>query len=315
MAAFAASPPTDAGLSVTLEELIGLRHKAIELPLPDQLYSRSTLPGSQHSRQRGRGIDFDQLRAYQAGDDIRSIDWRVTARTQKPHSRMFHEERDRPVLLLVEQSLRLYFGSARMLKSVLAARTAALLGWNALALGERVGGLLFGDQEQLLVRAQRGKQSLLRLLYLLQGMNQSLTQAGAPPPTSATLSRALTRAQTLVQPGGLAILLCDERALDPAAEQQLTLLANRIELLLLPLYDPLDHDLPHSGRLAFRQGAERLELDSYDRRLQEGYRQLAQQRGQQWQHLARRLGAGLLPLHTAEEPQAQLQRRGKGKAR
>ena len=107
MHAFISQP----GIQVSLAELIEMRHRAREVQLFSTQAKRSPLAGLHHSKLRGRGVDFDQVRAYQAGDDVRTIDWRVTARTQEPHTKLFHEERERPIFIMVEQSRRLFFGS------------------------------------------------------------------------------------------------------------------------------------------------------------------------------------------------------------
>ena len=132
------------GVAISLGELIEIRHRLQEVQLFSTPSRRSPLIGLHHSRLRGRGVDFDQVRVYQAGDDVRTIDWRVTARTQEPHTKLFHEERERPIFIMVEQSRRLFFGSALQFKSVLAAQAASLFGWAALAHNDRIGGLVFG---------------------------------------------------------------------------------------------------------------------------------------------------------------------------
>ena len=108
------------GIRVTLSELIEMRHRVREVQLFSTPGQRSPLVGLHHSKLRGRGVDFDQVRVYQAGDDVRTIDWRVTARTQEPHTKLFHEERERPIFIMVEQSRRLFFGSAQQFNSLLA---------------------------------------------------------------------------------------------------------------------------------------------------------------------------------------------------
>lgn len=121
------------GVELGLDELLEMRHRLHEARLFSSQNRRSPLVGLHHSRLRGRGVDFDQVRIYQPGDDVRTIDWRVTARTREPHTKLFHEERERPVFVLVEQSQRLFFGSGLCFKAVLAARAAAFIGWSALA--------------------------------------------------------------------------------------------------------------------------------------------------------------------------------------
>ncbi|HWV10292.1 MAG TPA: DUF58 domain-containing protein, partial [Pseudomonas sp.] len=234
--------PTQPGVRVNLAELIEMRHRVREVQLFSTPARRSPLIGLHHSKLRGRGVDFDQVRVYQAGDDVRTIDWRVTARTQEPHTKLFHEERERPIYIIVEQSQRLFFGSGLCFKSVLAAKAASLIGWAALGHNDRIGGLVFGDNEHHEIKPRRSKQSLLQLLNRLARANQALPTS--PQASRDSLGLALRRAREVLRPGSLVIVLCDERTLTDSSEQQLILLARHTDLLLLPLSDPLDHALP-----------------------------------------------------------------------
>lgn len=292
------------GIGVSLAELIEMRHRVREVQLFSRPGQRSPLVGLHHSRLRGRGVDFDQVRVYQAGDDVRNIDWRVTARTQEPHTKLFHEERERPVFLLVEQSRQLFFGSGERFKSVLAAQVAALVGWATLEHNDRVGGLVYGDREHYEIKPRRSKQSLLQLLNRLVKVNQSL-HADAPP-VPGTLGSALRRAREVLRPGSLAVVLCDERALDATAEQQLSLLARHCDLLLLPISDPLDHALPAAGLLRFGQGARVLEVDTQRADVRQAYADQAMLRQQHWQRLASQFGILMMPLSTVRDPIEQL---------
>ena len=253
-------PRPEPGIRISLAELIEMRHRVREVQLFSTPAQRSPLIGLHHSKLRGRGVDFDQVRVYQAGDDVRSIDWRVTARTQEPHTKLFHEERERPIFILVEQSRRLFFGSGQMFKSVLAAQAAALIGWAALGHNDRVGGLVFGDGEHYEIKPRRSKQSLLQLLNRLVHVNQSLHTEVLPEKDA--LGMALRRAREVLRPGSLAIVICDERALTDGAEQQLSLLSRHCDLLLLPVSDPLDHALPAAGLLRFAQRGRQMDIDT-----------------------------------------------------
>lgn len=297
--------PSQPGIRVSLGELIEMRHRIGEVQLFSTPARRSPLIGLHHSKLRGRGVDFDQVRAYQAGDDVRTIDWRVTARTQEPHTKLFHEERERPVFLVIEQSSRLFFGSALCLKSVLAAQAAALFGWAALNHNDRIGGLVFSDQEHHEIKPRRSKQSLLQLLNVLVRSNQQLGCSDGRAPRE-TFSLALRRAREVLRPGSLVVILCDERTLNDTAEQQLALLARHTDLILLPLNDPLDHALPSAGLLSFAEGEAELELDTQDEHLRNSYRELADARRSRWQRLAQKLGVPLLPLSTRFELVEQL---------
>lgn len=289
------------GVMVSLAELLEMRHRLDEVQLFSRPGRRSPLIGLHHSKLRGRGVDFDQVRVYQAGDDVRNIDWRVTARTREPHTKLFHEERERPVFLLIEQSPRLFFGSGRCFKSVLAAQTAALFGWAALAHNDRIGGLVFSGSQSSEIRPRRSKQSLLQLLGRLVRANQALAAPPAEESIVEGLGLALRRAREVLRPGSLVLVICDERALGDVAEQQLALLARHCDLILLPLSDPLDHALPAAGLLRFADAHARLELDTSDVALRQTWRERGAARGQRWQRLAKKLGVLLLPLSTQRE--------------
>ncbi|MFL9812540.1 DUF58 domain-containing protein [Stutzerimonas sp. VN223-3] len=294
-----APPSPGDGIRVSLAELIDIRHRVREVPLFSSPHRRSQLVGLHHSKLRGRGVDFDQVRIYQAGDDVRTIDWRVTARTQEPHTKLFHEERERPIYILVEQSPRLFFGSGIAFKSVLAAQAASLVGWAALSHNDRVGGLVFGHGEQHEIKPRRSKQSLLQLLDRLARANTGLSADQHSDPDSFGL--ALRRAREVLRPGSLAVIVCDERTLGDAAEQQLTLLARHVDLLLMPVFDPLDHALPAAGLLRFAQFGARMELDTHDAALRQTYRRQGEARSARWQRLADRLRLPLMPLNAQHE--------------
>jgi uncharacterized protein (DUF58 family) len=294
-----AQPMAEPGIRVSLDELIEMRHRVREVQLFSTPSQRSPLIGLHHSKLRGRGVDFDQVRVYQAGDDVRTIDWRVTARTQEPHTKLFHEERERPIFIMVEQSRRLFFGSGLMFKSVLAAQAAALIGWAALGHNDRVGGLVFGDNEHYEIKPRRSKQSLLQLLNRLVRVNQSLhTEIAAD---RDAFGIALRRAREVLRPGSLVFVICDERAISDAAEQQLSLLSRHCDLLMLPLSDPLDRALPAAGLLRFAERGAQLELDTLNPDLRQAYRAQGEERVARWELLAQKLRVLCIPLSTQSE--------------
>lgn len=296
--------PAEPGIRTTLAELIEMRHHVREVQLFSTPSQRSPLIGLHHSKLRGRGVDFDQVRVYQAGDDVRTIDWRVTARTQEPHTKLFHEERERPIFILVEQSRQLFFGSGLTFKSVLAAQAASLIGWAALGHNDRVGGLVYGDNEHYEIKPRRSKQSLLQLLNRLVRVNHSLHTETAADPNA--LGLALIRARKVLRPGSLVIVICDERALTDAAEQQLNLLSRHCDLLMLPVSDPLDHALPAAGLLRFAERGAQLELDTLNLELRQAYRAQGEARIARWELLAQKLRVLLMPLSTQSEMVEQL---------
>src|SRR4051812_1422822 len=188
------------GAYVNLANLLRLRFAAQDLKLFVKRAVKSQLNGAERTRFRGRGMDFEEVRLYQAGDDVRSIDWRVTARTQVPHTKLYREERERPVFVLVDQRAPMFFGSQRCFKSVLAAHIAANLAWAALNNSDRIGGLIFGDKAQRDIRPRRSKHAVLELLHQLREFNQQL-QSPISPADSKPLSALLNDARRIAKPG------------------------------------------------------------------------------------------------------------------
>jgi uncharacterized protein (DUF58 family) len=162
------------GAYTRLSDLINLRFPARQLQLTRKKRALSVLAGPNKSNFRGRGIDFEEVRSYQPGDDIRTIDWRVTARTGSAHTKLFREERERPVLVVVDQRASMFFGSSHCFKSVLAAQLAGLLAWSALDSGDRIGGLVFNDEEHRDIRPRRSRKTALALMSHVAHYNAAL---------------------------------------------------------------------------------------------------------------------------------------------
>ena len=152
------------GVYVSLDDLLALEYRGRKVSFLPRQPVRSLLSGRFASRMRGRGLNFEEIRDYRPGDDVRSIDWKVTARLQKPHIRVFNEERDRQALLVVDQRLSMFFGSRRAMKSVAAAEAAAIGAWRVLGAGDRVGAIVFDDRELTEFRPRRSRSTVLQIL-------------------------------------------------------------------------------------------------------------------------------------------------------
>lgn len=291
---------------IDLQDLLGTRHYLHKIALFSTPLQRSPLLGVHQSRLRGRGMDFDQVRAYQSGDDARSIDWRVTARTGEVHTKVFHEERERPIFIMVEQSLHLFFASTGSFKSVLAAQVASLFAWAGLQHNDRVGGLVFADGLLQHIPAHRNKHSVLQLLQAIASANQALQQPmqnDTPNPLPAVLQQA----RRLTRRGGLTILICNERHLNEENSQLLRRLAEHTELVLIPISDPLEHRLPRLAQTSFSMGEQSITIDSTQTKLRQQWHQQGQLYQNAWQTLAQQIGAPLLPISTKQPLLLQLQ--------
>src|SRR5262245_15501484 len=162
------------GVHVDLEELIALEQRGRKVSFLPHQPVHSLLSGRFASRMRGRGLNFEEIRDYRAGDDVRSIDWKVTARLQKPHVRVFNEERDRQALLVVDQRLSMFFGSRLSMKSVTAAQAAAIGAWRVLSVGDRVGAIVFNDSDIVEIKPRRSRATVLQILSAIVAQNLTL---------------------------------------------------------------------------------------------------------------------------------------------
>ncbi|MGI9322107.1 MAG: DUF58 domain-containing protein [Pseudomonadales bacterium] len=235
------------GAYTDLRDLIRLRYAAREVgDLTDNRIS-NPLAGLLTSRFQGRGIDFAEVRVYQPGDDVRTIDWRVTARTQVPHTKLFQEEKERPVFILADQSASMYFGSQITFKSVLAARAAALIAWFALERGDRVGGLVFSEMGHSEVRPRRNRHAVLRLLNELHEFNHALKLESAtadPAYSDNYFTEALAQVRRVARHGSVIFILSDFTNYGPESRLHLQPLARNNDVVGIHISDPLEHTLP-----------------------------------------------------------------------
>src|SRR5215467_10385720 len=195
----------DPGVYVDLEHLIALEQRGRKVSLLPRQPVHSLLSGRFASRMRGRGLNFEEIRDYRPGDDVRSIDWKVTARLQAPHVRVFNEERDRQALLVVDQRLAMFFGSRLAMKSVTAAEAAAIAAWRVLGAGDRVGAIIFNDRDLVEVKPQRSRRIVLRLLDAIVAQNQALGVGRGITSAPSMLNRALQAAQRLAPHDGIVV--------------------------------------------------------------------------------------------------------------
>jgi len=296
------------GAYVNLANLLRVRFAAQDLRLFVKRAVKSQLNGAERTRFRGRGMDFEEVRLYQAGDDVRSIDWRVTARTQVPHTKLYREERERPVFVLVDQRAPMFFGSQRCFKSVLAAHIAANLAWAALNNSDRIGGLIFGDSAQRDIRPRRSKHAVLELLHQLQEFNQQL-RSPIRSQDCKSLQALLNDARRIAKPGCALFLISDFYDYDQQCEQQLFELARHTDVTLIHVFDPLEKHLQSNSRLTVSDGSARLQLPTDETKFQEAYQNAYAQRLDFLTRSVKRLAIPLLSYATTDNLQQLLRER------
>ena len=257
------------GVSVNLDTLVALRGEARHLNIAPRGQIVATRSGGHLSRFRGRGMEFDESRAYQPGDDVRNMDWRVTARAGRPHVKVYREERERPVWLLVDLGPSMRFGTRTAFKSVVAARAAALLGWAAADNGDRVGGLVYDETRHFEQRPTARGRGLLPLLKALSEAPSAGAKGGY-----RSISDAAAHLTRLVRPGSLVFLLSDFAQVSSDAAVWLAALSAGNEVVLAHIYDPLEAAAPPPGRYPVTNGAAaRAVLDTRSPRLRQAYAQ------------------------------------------
>ncbi len=290
----------DDPVRVSIPGLVGLNRAAASIRLGSgRILSRQS--GDYQSPFRGRGMEFDESRLYQPGDDIRNIDWRVTARTGKPHTKLFREERERPVFVWLDLRASMHFATRGKYKSVLAAELAAMIAWSALNNGDRIGGVIFSDNEHHELKPQRGKTAVLRLINRI--VNDATWAGQIPEGTGKqSLEHALLRLRRVARPGSLIFLISDFRYLDAQAEIQLSRLSRHNEVVMLFVYDRLEQALPPPGRYKVSDGSREFLVDTSDNHLVRQYLQQFQTRSDRLHHLSRSNRMLLLPCRTDAEP-------------
>jgi uncharacterized protein (DUF58 family) len=290
----AAQKEANERVSVNLKMLIDLAKSA--KPLKHYRSKiRAVRSGGHLSPTKGRGMEFDEARLYQPGDDIRAIDWRVTARRGKTHTKIYREERERPVLISVDCRSSMVFATRGCFKSVQAAKIAALLAWKAEQHGDRVGGQLFSEQGVQEFKPQGGKHAVLRFLNGLVTPNFSSQK-------EMTLEQIIARFSQHAGHGSLLYLISDFRGLSGKAEAQLSKLARHSEVVLIHIYDPLESQLPNQGRYRFTDGQRDITVDTADKALINDYQRQFQQRQSLLQKLSRKWQLKLVECQTTDEP-------------
>lgn len=256
------------GAYTNLDDLIRIRFRARDFSfLPRQPVS-SILSGRYASRLRGRGLNFEELRRYLPGDDIRTMDWRVTARTRSPHVRVYTEEKDRAVLLVVDQRLNMFFGTRERMKSVTAAELTALGAWRALDVGDRVGVVAFNDTEVTDIRPQRSQQTVMSILGTVVRMNQALRVGTGMEPGPGQLNEALRKATRLAPHDVLVVLISDFYGADEQTGRLVARLAAHNDVLGLLVHDPVRLQPPVKS-ISVSDGVRQMQMNLADKRVRE----------------------------------------------
>ena len=295
------------GAYADLDDLIRIQFKARDFSfLPQQAVS-SILSGRYASRLRGRGLNFEELRRYLPGDDIRTIDWKVTARTRKPHVRSYSEERDRAVMLIVDQRINMFFGSRDKFKSVTAAQLAALSAWRAIAVGDRVGAVIFNDAEIYDYQPAKSQNNVMSILHKVVELNHQLNVENTSDVNEGMLNLAIEKATRLCPHDSLVIIISDFSGADKRTEELTVRLAAHNDVLGLLVHDPL-RLRPAGKRIHVTDGSRQIELDLSDTQTSDALANDYQQEQEQIAFSLRKLSAPLLMISNEGDVVQQVRR-------
>ncbi|MHC2333584.1 DUF58 domain-containing protein [Bradyrhizobium sp. USDA 4454] len=296
------------GVYVNLDDLIALEYRGRKVSFLPRQPVHSLLSGRFASRMRGRGLNFEEIRDYRPGDDVREIDWKVTARLQKPHLRVFNEERDRQALLVVDQRLSMFFGSRRAMKSVTAAEAAAIAAWRVLGVGDRIGAIVFNDRDIVEMAARRSRATVLWTLSAIVAQNQALGVGRGIVTAPGMLNQTLERAARRAMHDATVIVISDFDGADPATRQMIGAMSRHNDVVAVLVHDHLQSDLPASSRMTVTDGELQIQLEVGRESVRRNIAQASQERLRDVFAWTRELGIPVLPLSTAEETAPQVRR-------
>ena len=265
------------------------------------------LHGGHSSPFKGRGMEYNQSRQYAPGDDIRNMDWRVTARTGRPYTKLFHEEKERPVCIGVDFRPAMFFATRGRYKAVVASQCASLLAWGAQQHGDRVGGLIFSERSHHECKPERGRTAVLRFIGQLVDHPAWEARPAEGPAAHDTLERAFQRLLRVVHPGSLVLLISDFRQWNETCRRHLMTLSRHNELLLILVYDPLEASLPEAGRYRLQDRNRDVDIDVGNRAVRTRYAKRFAARRDAVNRIARSATIHALECRTIDEPAQCLQ--------
>ena len=297
-----------ADLYSDLQQLTRLRFHVKRRHLARQQKLIAQKGGVHQAVRKGRGMTFNEVRAYQPGDDVRHIDWKVTARQQKAHTKVFTEELEKPVVLVCELSPILFFGTQVRFKTVQALNLAAALGWATLHQGDRVGGWAFNAQQHFWVSPKHQHKALMQWLHGAQSLEHQLTQPGLQSPN--LWPQQMDAMSPYLRPGSRLILIGHLLDQTPEFFTRLRSLKKHHQIDLLHLYDPLEQQLPHSGTLRLTDGHQQAKLNTQNQKTLNAWQSGYHQAWSQLETQAQTLHLPLLAFDSQQDPVTALTQAG-----
>ena len=287
----------DEGIYVTLSELLKFGYMPKNFNIRPNAAVLSKLSGRHLSGVRGRGMDFSEMKQYVQGDDTRNMDWKATRRTGKPYIRVYNEERDRNVWLVISQMNSMFFGSTERMKSVSAAHTAALMGFKALEMGDRVGAVVYNNEDVKFFKATSSKNNIVQIMTEIERQNHLLNAENSDN-TKGNLAKSLKILTSLAKHDDLVVLIGDGRALDEETAKHITRINVHNDVIGVLVYDPMEEELLKSNSLFLTDGIDTVDVDSTNKQFIERYAERLSGRKEAFQQLSRKNALPVLSIST-----------------
>ena len=285
------------GVYVSLSELLKFGYMPKNFNIRPNGAVLTKLSGRHQSGMRGRGMDFSEMKQYVQGDDTRNMDWKATRRTGKPYIRVYNEERDRNVWLVVSQMNSMFFGSQVRMKSVCAAHTAALIAFKALEMADRVGAVVYNNDEVKFFKATSSRNNLVQVMTEIERQNHLLNASNGDNGKS-NLGNALKTLSALAKHDDLVVLIGDGRAMDEETAKHITRINTHNDVIGVLVYDPMEEEIVKSTSLFFTDGVDTVDVDSSSRQFIERYRERLSGRKESFQKLSRKNALPVLSIST-----------------
>lgn len=298
----------DLNIYTNLDSLTRLQFKAHGFSFNPKQPINSILAGKNVSKLRGRGLNFEEMRQYQLGDDIRTMDWKVTMRTGKPHVKVYTEERERNVYLLVDQRQSMFFGSKGKTKSVIAAEIAALAAWRILEATDRVGGIVFNSQTSQTILPKRSNHHVLQFLAEVCKQNQALNAGVVNTDASMSLEDMFKQTARIVGHDALIILISDGMGWNDKCAELIKTISQHNDIICCHVTDPLEHQLASMKQMVVSDGAMQIEISSNQQQLKQAFQEDVKQAIDSFRVVARKYRIPLLPFNTLEPSETQLRK-------
>jgi len=284
------------GIKPEVQELLKYRYKAKALKLFANQRVNTTNAGNNISKAKGRGMDFDEVRHYQAGDDIRLMHWALTARLGKPYTKVYHEERERNLYFVIDQNSTMNFGTRECFKSVKAANILALIGFGALEAHDKVGGVIFDDNGHNFYPAKQDKTSLVKMFNFVSSDEKEHQLS-----SEKKLAEALKFLYAKVRSNSVIIVVSDFSSFDEQAKQYLKLLSGKNAVINIFNYDPIEKELPALDTYYFSDGKNKIALDTASKEQSMIYKNLYEDRYATIKEFSRKNRTGFIEVATNDD--------------